>query len=304
MANLKILRRRIQSVRSTQKITSAMKMVAASKLRRAQEQAEAARPYAERMERMVGALAASTRGREGVSPLLSGTGRDQVHLLIPITADRGLCGSFNSAIIRATQRDIRRLEAEGKTVKLLCVGRKARDALRRDHGDKIVETFQDLQRPALDFAKADGVAQRIMELFEEGAFDVASVVYNRFRSAISQIVTHQQLIPFTPPEAEESDDTADGSEGGAQTASGAVYEFEPAEEDILAALLPDNMAVQVYRGLLESAASEHGARMTAMDNATRNAGEMIDRLALVYNRTRQAAITTELIEIISGAEAI
>jgi F-type H+-transporting ATPase subunit gamma len=304
MANLKILRRRIQSVRSTQKITSAMKMVAASKLRRAQEQAEASRPYAERMERMVGALAASTRGRDGVSPLLAGTGRDEVHLLIPMTADRGLCGSFNSTIIRATRRDIVELEAGGKTVKLLCVGRKARDALRRDHGEKIIETVQDVQHPSLDFTKADAVAERVMALFDEGAFDVATVVYNHFRSAISQVVTRQQMIPFTPPES--------GNEGGgegdesasAQLAAGAVYEFEPTEEEILAALLPNNLAVQIYRGLLESTASEHGARMTAMDNATRNAGEMIDSLTLVYNRTRQAAITTELIEIISGAEAI
>jgi F-type H+-transporting ATPase subunit gamma len=296
MASLKDLRNRIASVKSTQKITSAMKMVAAAKLKRAQEQAEAARPYAERMERMLGSLAASLAGRAGVSPMLAGTGTDDVQLIVVMTSDRGLCGGFNTSIVRRARQLALQLRAEGKEVKFLCVGRKGRDQLRRDWRAAIVDDFTEIGRPTLEFADADKIADRITKMFEAGEFDVCTLIYNRFRSAISQVVTDQQLIPFAPPEQE----AADPEEAGA----GAVYEYEPEEAEILQALLPRNLAVQVFRGLLESSASEHGARMTAMDNATRNAGEMIGRLTLTYNRTRQAQITKELIEIISGAEAL
>ena len=298
MPSLKDLRVRIASVKSTQKITSAMKMVAAAKLRRAQEQAEAARPYAERMERMLASLAAASAGREGAPELLAGKGRDQVHLLVVGTADRGLCGGFNSNIVREVRRRITALKNDGKTVKLLCVGRKGRDQLRRDFGDAIIDTIEDVTRPSLRFDAAEAIAKRVAQMFEAGEFDVCTIYYARFKSAISQIVTAQQLIPFAPTEA---DDTEAADTGGDSLA---VYEYEPTEEDILAALLPRNLAVQVFRALLENNASEHGARMTAMDNATRNAGDMIDNLTLTYNRTRQAVITSELIEIISGAEAL
>ncbi len=298
MPSLKDLRVRIASVKSTQKITSAMKMVAAAKLRRAQEQAEAARPYAERMERMLNSLATASAGKEGAPALLAGNGRDQVHLLIVGTADRGLCGGFNSSIVREVRRRITALRDDGKTVKLLCVGRKGRDQLRRDFGDAIIDTVEDVARPRLRFEAADEIAKRVAQMFEAGEFDVCTVYYARFQSAISQIVTAQQLIPFAPA----------GSDGAAAAEpdgnSLAVYEYEPSEEEILTALLPRNLAVQLFRALLENSASEHGARMTAMDNATRNAGDMIDNLTLTYNRTRQAVITSELIEIISGAEAL
>ena len=297
MPSLKDLRTRINSVKSTQKITSAMKMVAAAKLRRAQEQAEAARPYAERMERMLGSVAASIAGGEGAPPLLAGTGRDEVHLLVVATSDRGLCGGFNSSIVREARRLIRELAASGKTVKILCVGRKGRGQLTRDHGGSIVDTIDDVGRPRLGFDDAQAIANRLLALYGAGEFDVCTVVYNRFRSVITQIVTVQRLIPFGPPEdAEAGEDETAGAK--------AVYEFEPEEEEILATLLPLNLSVQVFRALLENAASEQGARMAAMDNATRNAGDMIDRLTLDYNRSRQAAITSELIEIISGAEAV
>ncbi len=298
MASLKELRSRIASVKSTQKITSAMKMVAAAKLKRAQEQAEAARPYAERMERMLGSLAASLAGRAGVSPMLAGTGKDDVHLIVVMTSDRGLCGGFNTTIVRRARILARQLTGDGKTVKFLCVGRKGRDQLRRDWRDAIADSFLDIGRPTLEFANADQVAQRITDMFEAGEFDVCTLIYNRFKSAISQIVTDQQLIPFALPEAPA------GGDGDEASGSTAVYEYEPEEAEILEALLPRNLAVQIYRGLLESTASEHGARMTAMDNATRNAGDMIGKLTMTYNRTRQAQITKELIEIISGAEAL
>ena len=296
MASLKDLRNRIASVKSTQKITSAMKMVAAAKLRRAQEQAEAARPYAERMDRMLGSLAASLTGRAGVSPMLAGTGDDRVHLLVAVTSDRGLCGGFNTSIVRRTRQMANELKDAGKTVKIVCVGRKGRDLLRRDWGDAIVGSYTDIGRRRLSFEDADAIAGRVTEMFEAGEFDVCTMVYNRFKSVISQIVTTQQLIPFAPPES--------GAEESGAGASAAVYSYEPDEAEILADLLPRNLAVQVFRGLLESAASEHGARMSAMDNATRNAGDMIKDLTLTYNRTRQAQITKELIEIISGAEAL
>ena len=296
MPSLKSLRVRIASVKSTQKITSAMKMVAAAKLRRAQEQAEAARPYAERMARMLGSLAGSIGDASGAAPLLVGNGNDATQLIVVATSDRGLCGAFNSSIVRGARQRIRQLQNEGKSIKILCVGRKGRDQLRRDFGKLIVDTIDEVGKRKLSYADARRIAGRIAAMFDAGEFDVCTIIYNRFKSAISQIVTHQQLIPF-PIEAV-------GADAGAATQSGAIYEYEPAEEEILAALLPRNLEVQVYRALLENAASEQGARMSAMDNATRNAGDMIRRLTLNYNRTRQAAITKELIEIISGAEAI
>ncbi|HXA71045.1 MAG TPA: F0F1 ATP synthase subunit gamma [Stellaceae bacterium] len=294
MATLKDLRVRIRSVKSTQKITSAMKMVAASRLRRAQEQAEAARPYAMRMERMLGSLAASILGSGTAPPLLAGTGKSDVHLLIVATSDRGLAGGFNATILREARRTIRELQAGGKTVKVLTIGRKGRDGLRRDYGRLIIDSLTEVGRPRLQFANAQAIAARVLALFDAGEFDVATIVYNRFKSAITQIVTKQQLIPFAVPETVERPDPA--VQG--------VYEFEPEEAEILASLLPRNLAVQLYTALLENNASEQGARMTAMDNATRNAGDMIDRLTVTYNRSRQAAITKELIEIISGAEAL
>jgi F-type H+-transporting ATPase subunit gamma len=293
MPSLKDLRVRIRSVRSTQKITSAMKMVAASRLRRAQEQAEAARPYAARMERMLGSLAGNLAGRPNAPPLLAGTGKEQVQLLVVACSDRGLAGGFNASILREARRTIRELSAAGREVKLMTIGRKGRDSLRRDHGRLILESLTEVGRPRLTFASADDIARRLILRFESGEFDGATIVYNRFQSAMTQIVTKRQLIPFSPPETE-----------GSQTLSGGIYEFEPDEEDILKELLPQALAVQLFTALLENAASEQGARMTAMDNATRNAGEMIDQLNLTYNRTRQASITKELIEIISGAEAL
>jgi F-type H+-transporting ATPase subunit gamma len=295
MPSLKDLRMRIASVKSTRKITSAMKMVAASKLRRAQTAAEAARPYAERMERMLSALAGSMAGQTGGSRLLTGTGKDDVHLIVVATADRGLCGGFNSNIIRDSRRMIVELQRQGKTVKLLMVGRKGRDVMRREHGRLFVETFEGLGRRSLAFAEVNQVAEKILALFDEGAYDVCTIIYNRFRSAISQEVTRRQMVPFPLPAA---------SDQPVQSGSQALYEFEPSEEGILEELLPRNVAIQIYRALLENAASEQGARMTAMDNATRNAGDMLNRLTMRYNRTRQAQITKELIEIISGAEAL
>jgi len=294
MATLKDLRIRIRSVKSTQKITSAMKMVAASRLRRAQEQAEAARPYAMRMERMLGSLAAGVLGSGTPPKLLAGTGKSDVHLLIVATSDRGLAGGFNASILREARRTIRELQAGGKSVKVLTIGRKGRDALKRDYSRLIIDSLTEVGRPRLQFANAQAIGARVLALFDAGGFDVATIVYNRFKSAITQIVTKQQLVPFAVPETVERPDPA--VQG--------VYEFEPEEAEILASLLPRNLAVQLYTALLENNASEQGARMTAMDNATRNAGEMIDRLTITYNRSRQAAITKELIEIISGAEAL
>jgi F-type H+-transporting ATPase subunit gamma len=291
MATLKAIRKRIGSIRNTQQITKAMKMVAAAKLRRAQEAAVTARPYAERMERMLTALAASVAGQGGAPRLLAGTGREATYLLVVATADRGLCGGFNSTIIRAARRRARALLAEGKTVKLFCVGRKAADVLKREFGHLIVERVTGIDRPKLDFARARGVAEKITQLFDGGGFDVCLIFFNRFKSALTQIVTEQQLIPFRLP-------------AEAATARKTSYEYEPGEDQVLAALLPRNLAVQMFSVFLENKASEHGARMTAMDNATRNAGEMIEKLTLRYNRARQANITKELIEIISGAEAV
>jgi F-type H+-transporting ATPase subunit gamma len=293
MPSLKALRTRINSVKSTQKITSAMKMVAASKLRRAQQQAEAARPYAERMDRMLRALAASVAGSPTAPPLLVGTGQDKVHLLIPVTADRGLAGAFNTNVGRATRNLARRLEAEGKTVKILAVGRKGRDYLKRELASRIIDDVSYAGRKRIDFTDAQDIGTKVTALLAGGEIDVATIVYNRFQSVIAQVVTEQQIIPAPPPPESETQDT-----------SGATYEFEPDEETILARLLPQALSISLYRALLESAAGEHGARMTAMDNATRNAGDMIKRLSQNYNRARQANITKELIEIISGAEAV
>jgi F-type H+-transporting ATPase subunit gamma len=294
MPSLKDLRLRIRSVQSTQKITAAMKVVAASRLRRAQEQAEAARPYAQRMERVLASLAARMSGLPNAPPLLVGTGNDDTHLIVVATSDRGLAGGFNASILREARRRIRELEAAGKRVMILTIGRKGRDGLRRDYGRMIHDSLTDVGRRHMSFDEAHDIAERILVLFRAGSFDVCTIVYNRFRSAITQIVTAQQLIPF-PIAAEDS---------RASPATAGVYEFEPSEEEILGELLPQNLAVQIYTALLENAASEQGARMTAMDNATRNAGDMIARLTLNYNRTRQAAITKELIEIISGAESL
>ena len=291
MPSLKSLRVRINSVKSTRKITQAMKMVAASKLRRAQSQAEAARPYAERMERMLATLGRSAAENPNAPALLRGTGAEQVQLLVVVTADRGLCGAFNSSVARFARGRIRELQAAGREVKIFPVGRKGRDALRRDFPELLVPGVDFAGKRHIGFANAEEIAQKLSAMLDAGGFDVCTLVYNRFRSVIAQIPTAQQLIP-APLAADEA------------SAAGAVVEFEPGEEEILATVLPRNLAVQLYRALLESAAGEQGARMTAMDNATRNAGDMINRLTLNYNRQRQANITRELIEIISGAEAV
>jgi F-type H+-transporting ATPase subunit gamma len=293
MASLKDLRNRIASVKATRKITKAMQMVAAAKLRRAQEAATAARPYAERMDLLLGNL--GRRANPANAPrLLVGTGKDEVHLLIVMTAERGLCGGFNSNIAKLARADAVRLRADGKTVKILTVGRKGADNLRRDWGSRIVERMDLRGQKQITFAIAGDIAGKVLALFDAGEFDVATLYFSEFKSVITQKPTALQLIPARIPPAN----------GAAGAGAEAAYEFEPDENEILAELLPRNLATQVYRGLLENAASEQGARMSAMDNATRNAGDMIDRLTLNYNRTRQAMITKELIEIISGAEAL
>lgn len=292
MPSLKDLKNRIASVKATQKITKAMKMVAAAKLRRAQEAAEAARPYAERMTKVLASLSAANAGNAEAPLLLSGTGRDQVHLLVVATGERGLAGGFNSSIIRLARDHALKLIREGKTVKILTVGRKGNDILRRTFKENIVDyvTFREVKQ--LSFANADDVARRVLDLFNKGEFDVATLFYARFQSVIAQVATAQQIIPAKFDEAD------------AGSGSAALYEYEPSEEEILADLLPRNVAVQIFRALLENNASFYGAQMSAMDNATRNAGEMINKLTLSYNRQRQAQITKELIEIISGAEAL
>jgi F-type H+-transporting ATPase subunit gamma len=293
MANLKELKNRITSVQSTQKITKAMKMVAASKLRRAQEQAEAARPYSERMERMMTSLTASMSGADDANPLMVGTGKDDTYMIVVATGERGLCGAFNSSIVRAARRRIASLLRDGKTVKIMCVGRKGKESLRREYGSLMIDSVDMSEIKNLAFGDAQPISASLNDMFEAGDFDICTVFYNKFVSVMTQEVTEQQLIPLPAPEAASPEDASD-----------AAYEFEPEEDEILAELLPRNLSVQVYRALLENAASEQGSRMTAMDNATRNAGDMIDRLNIVYNRTRQANITKELIEIISGAEAV
>jgi len=293
MPSLKSFRNRIASVKATRKITRAMQMVAASKLKRAQDAAQAARPYAEKMAAVITSLAGSMAGNPGAPRLLTGTGSDQVQLVIVATADRGLCGGFNTNIVRRARQFIDGLLRDGKEVKILCVGRKGRDQLRRLYGAHILDTIEMGHVKRLGFADAAEIGRRVLELYAEGQFDVATICYAKFKSVMSQEPTAQRLIP-APIEAADS----------AKQAAGAVYDYEPDEAEILAELLPRNVSVQIFRALLENAASEQGARMTAMDSATRNAGDVIDRLTLQYNRTRQAMITKELIEIISGAEAL
>jgi F-type H+-transporting ATPase subunit gamma len=294
MASLKDMRNRIASVKATRKITKAMQMVAAAKLRRAQDAAQAARPYAERMATVLSSLASKVADKAGASPLLVGNGRDQVHLLIVMTAERGLCGGFNSNISKLARADAHRLIASGKTVKIMTVGRKGADNLRRDLGRNIVERkdFQGVKQ--LSFGHAEGVAQKVLQMFEAGEFDVATVYFSEFKSVIAQKPTALQLIPASVGEVH----------GDAGKGATAIHEYEPGEEEVLGLLLSRNISTQIFRGLLENAASEQGSRMTAMDNATRNAGDMINKLTIKYNRQRQANITKELIEIISGAEAL
>lgn len=291
MASLKDMRVRIAATKATQKITKAMQMVAASKLRRAQAAAEAARPYAERMGRVLGSIGAAVSGSDSAPRLLAGTGSDKVHLLVVCTAERGLCGPFNSTIVRLAREKANALIADGKEVKILCVGRKGYDQLRRLYDKLIIETIELRGVRVIGFEQAEMIAKKVVALFEQNAFDVATLFFSRFRSVMAQVPTAQQIIPPV-------------FETAAEAGPAAAYEYEPEEEEILAELLPRNLAVQVFRALLENAASEQGARMSAMDNATRNAGEMIRKQTLTYNRTRQAMITKELIEIISGAEAL
>ena len=293
MANLKDLKNRIRSVKSTQKITSAMKMVAAAKLRRAQDNAEAARPYAARMGAMIQNLGQKA-APETAPPLLVGTGDDKRVLLVVVSADRGLCGGFNGSIIRTARREVEALENAGKNVEVMMVGRKASDALKRELGEKIIDSREGVQGTAVAFAEIDSIAEVIRTRLKTGALDRCVILYNRFISAITQEVTLRTLIPVELPETAEVETDAPG----------APYEYEPSEHAVLEDLLPRNLSTQIYTAILESSASELAARMTAMDNATRNAGDLIDRLTMQYNRTRQAAITTELIEIISGAEAL
>ena len=302
MPSLRDYRDRIKSVKSTRKITSAMKMVAASKLKKAQNQAEASQPYAVSMANMLARVAKNVVISDASSPLLAGTGSDQKHLLVVVTADRGLCGGFNANLAKEALQKIYQLTDQGKDVSVVCVGRKGRDVLRRGHASKIVESFIGILGSAkVEYADANQVTEYILEQFEAGAFDVCSLIYNEFESVLTQTPKTQQLIPFALPEAEEG---VEEDSGAGEEDSICPYAFEPEEEQILNALLPRNIGVQIFRALLDSAAGEQAARMTAMDNATRNAGEMIDDLTLQYNRARQAYITKELIEIISGAEAL
>ena len=293
MASLKDLKTRINSVKSTQKITAAMKMVAAAKLRRAQDAAESGRPYSTRMWRVVGNLA-SKADASSAPQLLVGNGKDQTHLLVVMSADRGLCGGFNGTVTRQARAEVARLRAGNKTVKLLMIGRKSADALRREFGDLYFDRYEGLQGTSVNYSDAAKIADVIRAGFEDGEFDVCTLIFNKFKNAITQEITFTQLIPVE----------VDNSEAGDGDAPVVSYEYEPEEDELLASLLPRNLSTQMYSALLESSAAELAARMTAMDNATRNAGELIDRLTLVYNRTRQANITSELIEIISGAEAI
>jgi F-type H+-transporting ATPase subunit gamma len=290
MASLKDMRVRIAATNATQKITKAMQMVAASKLRRAQAAAEAARPYAERMGKVLGSIAGAVGDLGSAPKLLAGTGNEQVHLLLVCTAERGLCGPFNSAIVRLARERANALMAEGKEVKFFCVGRKGYEQLRRLYQKQIIEHVELRAVRSLGFDNAEGIGDRIVKLYEEGAFDVCTLFFSRFKSVIAQVPTAQQIIPPV-------------FEGEAGNDTGAIYEYEPEEDEILTELLPRNISVQIFRALLENSASFYGAQMTAMDNATRNAGEMIRKQTLTYNRTRQAMITKELIEIISGAEA-
>ena len=292
MPSLKDLRNRIASVKSTQRITAAMKMVAAAKLRRAQEHALSARPYADRMEDILRSLGGGSC--VGGSPLLVGTGSNSTHLLVLISADRGLCGGFNISLMRGLREEIKLLKSKGKSIKLFIIGRKGVGLAKREFADLIVEVAEDISKPSPSFDAAAKVADSLIRKFNQGEFDKCTIFYNKFVSALTQIVTPQQLIPFSIPEGE----------GEKSVENSDTYEFEPLEEQILDELLPRNISIQIFKAMLESFASEQGARMTAMDNATRNAGDMINKLTLNYNRSRQAQITKELIEIISGAEAL
>ena len=292
MPNLKDLKNRISSVKSTRKITKAMQMVAAAKLRRAQDAAEMARPYAERFNAVMAKLAASVGDSESAPKLLRGTGSDQTHLLVVMTAERGLCGGFNGNIAKLARAEIEKLKAAGKTVKVITVGKKGRDALKRDHSDLFVDHVDMSDVRNVGYADAQAVAANILDRFEAEEFDVAKIFFSRFENVVSQIPTMQQVIPADVGGDEQAQD------------DGAFYDFEPGEDEILRELLPRAVATAIFSGLLENGASEQGARMSAMDNATRNAGEMIDKLTIEYNRSRQAVITNELIEIISGAEAL
>jgi F-type H+-transporting ATPase subunit gamma len=290
MPSLKSFRNRIASVKAIRKITKAQQMVAASKLRRAQEAAAAARPYAEKMKAVIANLASGLKGNPDATPLLVGTGRDKTHLVVVATADRGLCGSFNTNIVRLARQHIEALLRDGKEVRILCVGRKGRDQLRRQYARLIVDTVDFVGIKRIGYINASPIGRRVLDMFAAGEFDVATIIYSRFRSVISQVPTAQQLIPAPVDDAAATGDL--------------VYDYEPDENEILAELLPRNVTVQIFRALLENVAGEYGAKMSAMDNATRNAGDVIDNLTLQYNRTRQAMITKELIEIISGAEAL
>ena len=296
MPSLKDIKTQINSVGSTKKITSAMKMVAASKLRRSQEKAEAARPYSSRLEEMLSSLASSAASGEGIIKLLTGTGNDQNYIVVPVSADRGLCGGFNSSINRETFKLVKSLEGNGKKVQLMPVGKKSRDFFNRVMKDQIIESFVDLNVSSTGYESALNISNKLQELYFEGKFDKCILVFNKFKSAISQEVTQQQLVPLDVSNSEKEEEK--------ENSSNAIYDYEPDEETILKDLLPKNVSIQIFKVLLESDAGEQGARMAAMDNATRNAGEMIDSLTLKYNRTRQAFITKELIEIISGAESI
>ena len=296
MPSLKDIKTQINSVGSTKKITSAMKMVAASKLRRSQDKAEAARPYSSRLEEMLSSLASSAASGEGIIKLLTGTGNDQNYIVVPVSADRGLCGGFNSSINRETFKLVKSLEGNGKKVQLMPVGKKSRDFFNRVMKDQIIESFVDLNVSSTGYESALNISNKLQELYFDGKFDKCILVFNKFKSAISQEVTQQQLIPLDISNSEKEEEK--------ENSSNAIYDYEPDEETILKDLLPKNVSIQIFKVLLESDAGEQGARMAAMDNATRNAGEMIDSLTLKYNRTRQAFITKELIEIISGAESI
>ena len=291
MPSLKDLKNRIESVKNTRKITKAMQMVAAAKLRRAQDSAEAARPYSERFNGVLGSLAASVGGSENAPKLLSGTGSDQTHLLVVMTAERGLCGGFNSNIAKLARQHADALISAGKTVKILTVGKKGRDNLRRDFGSLFLAHVDLTQVKRVGYSDAQSIAQDVLARFDNGEFDVATIFYSKFENVVSQVPTAQQVIPASYENTE--------SDGG-----GSFYDYEPDEGAILANLLPRGVATQIFSALLENGASEQGARMSAMDNATRNAGEMIDKLTIEFNRSRQAVITNELIEIISGAEAL
>ncbi|APG86074.1 F0F1 ATP synthase subunit gamma [Sinorhizobium americanum] len=293
MPSLKDLKNRIASVKATQKITKAMKMVAAAKLRRAQEAAEAARPYSQRMAAVLANIAQAVGADDSAPALMTGTGKDDTHLLVVCTAERGLCGGFNSQIARFARDHVRKLLAQGKTVKIICVGKKGFDILRREFASLIIDRVDLREVKKIGFENADRIGHKVIELFERGEFDVCTLFYSEFKSVISQIPTAQQLIPASAgPVAAESDSAS------------AIYEYEPDAGAILTDLIPRNISVQIFRALLENVAGEMGAKMSAMDNATRNAGEMINKLTLNYNRQRQAQITKELIEIISGAEAL